>query len=945
MIISIDIGTSYSCMSMLNEEGRPVSVEVGDSAYGSKYSMPTAVYLEKDGTLLKGQAAVNQKLVLPQNYRDNFKRDFGIDDQIPLGERTYRVEELYTEIFDYMMECLKRIVGDEQIEKVYLTYPASYRKAKKDKLLSAAVCLPNVTLVEEPVAAAMDQCACKKVKVGQTVLIYDFGGGTFDAALVKCEEGSFSIVGVPSGEEYCGGIDIDRKIFYDISEAIKSGLASGPDPQSDAGKRFYRTIGDSAVKVKHQLSNAKEATVNIPVGWDIVPYTLTRDNFDHMIAPLVGKTISCCEELIRDSGVKKGDISAVIMVGGTSRIPLVQSMVKQFAGSIPVFMAQDPDLTVVQGALNYHVYQKNDQDPEALYQKATELKEKNGYTDEMIALYHKAAEMGHAASQYEYIMSVMYNDDITKEEIFDWLTKSAEQGYPMAQYELGWQYEVCSDMEKAVYWWRKAAENGDICGIESLADYYYDGEKTEPDYEEAVKWYRKGAEMGDTYSQFSIGYCYHHGDGVEQNYNEAANWYCEAAMRGNPKAQCNLGYFYEYGLGVEKNAEEAARWYRKAAEKGFSEAQYNLGLCYRNGTGVTRDIATAEKWFRKAAEQGDEDAVEMIKSLDEYKANGGRSYAESAPQEEEGSFEWYMKAARSGDADAQYRVAVCYEDGEGVEQNFEEAVKWLQKAADKKHLPAITRLGIYYSEGIEVDKNLTKAVMLYRKAAMPGYAEAQNLLGAAYYNGEGLVQSFDDAVLWFQRAAEQGFSNAQYNLGLCYRDGTGVKRDIATSEKWFRKAAEQGDEDAVEGIKSLDEYKANGGRSYEEIVREVLSASRVNVRDPAYSIATLDRLFVHLKVLQKDRKSVILAHDDTIFKSGRSGFVITGSGVYAKEDFLSPHFVSWERFAKGRKIVDAPGCLYIDSVDNRNLLCYKTGGGKEELFEFYCKLLEEMKKK
>mgnify|MGYP006343379143 CR=1 FL=1 len=136
-------------------------------------------------------------------------------------------------------------------------------------------------------------------------------------------------------------------------------------------------------------------------------------------------------------------------------------------------------------------------------------------------------------------------------------------------------------------------------------------------YAEAAKWYRKAAEQGNVAAQYNLGVCYKIGLGVQQDYAEAVKWYRKAAEQGLADAQYNLGYCYEAGQGVSQDYAEAVKWYRKAAEQGHARAQYSLGVCYVNGRGVQQDYAEAVKWFRKAAEQGLEEAIEILKKLEQ----------------------------------------------------------------------------------------------------------------------------------------------------------------------------------------------------------------------------------------------------------------------------------------------------------------------------------------
>ena len=152
---------------------------------------------------------MNSRMRKPENFRMEFKRDFGQTFPIQLGDRKFLPEDLYTELFRHMKACAEKACG-EQITLTYLTHPAAYGKSRIEKLRSAAKAagLFAVETVDEPTAAAMSYCAAGYVQDGETLLVYDFGGGTFDVSLIRYEDGVFTSLGNPEGLEQCGGIDI-----------------------------------------------------------------------------------------------------------------------------------------------------------------------------------------------------------------------------------------------------------------------------------------------------------------------------------------------------------------------------------------------------------------------------------------------------------------------------------------------------------------------------------------------------------------------------------------------------------------------------------------------------------------------------------------------------------------------------------------------------------------
>lgn len=222
---------------------------------------------------------------------------------------------------------------------------------------------------------------------------------------------------------------------------------------------FESFIGERAIQVKHQLSSVQSATDYIPMGFTAISYSLARDTFEQKIAPMVRETIAVCEQLLEQEELRKSDVSSIIMVGGTSRVPLVQRMVKAFAQKIPVHMASDLELTVVQGALNYYRYQTK-ADPEELYQKAKKIIDQDGYTPESIELLKQAAASDHVRA----IVDLADSDEMDSVTTAQLLLRGAELGDAYCQYSIALCYDIGDgveeDKKEAARWYLAVAENG-----------------------------------------------------------------------------------------------------------------------------------------------------------------------------------------------------------------------------------------------------------------------------------------------------------------------------------------------------------------------------------------------------------------------------------------------------------------------------------------------------
>lgn len=370
----------------------------------------------------------------------------------------------------------------------------------------------------------------------------------------------------------------------------------------------------------------------------------------------------------------------------------------------------------------------------------------------------------------------------------NWYRQAAEQGFPEAQFSLGWCYAtgqgVQKDMGEAIRWYEQSANQGNVAAQLQLGNLFNNGQGVPKDKAMAAHWYEKAAEQGNGGAQLILGGFYLKGQGVILNAVEAAKWYREAAEQGIAEAQYNLGVCYSGGQGVQQDFVEAVRWYRKAAEEGYSYAQFNLAECYDNGQGFPQNATEAARWYRKAAEQGRARAQFQMGLL----LASGRGVA----KDEVAAVQWYVKAAEQGLMHAQLNLGICYANGQGVEKNDAQAVYWYTKAAEQGDSDAQTRLAACYAQGKGVAKRDLEAFKWYKKAAEQGHSHAQYYLGECYEKGTGTPQILTDAVKWYRKAAEQGRARAQHRLAWCLSQGLGVAKDDNEANYWFRKAAEQG---------------------------------------------------------------------------------------------------------------------------------------------------------
>ena len=353
-LLGIDFGTCFSSAALLVDgEVRPVK-----EPFSRSWSFPSSVCLADDGNLLVGTPAERRKRMLPTRYRSEFKRDLGEEATISLGERPYRPDELTTEVLKVLKKEAEQLAG-EALAAAVVTVPASYEVHRRTIMRKAAEGAgfdpDQITLLEEPVAAAFAPARGREFGPGDLVLVYDFGGGTFDTALVRMGEH-----GRPSSAaalDDCGGSDIDRLLYADIQ--TMGGVAldkllrpARADAPTDARTwRVRLELLDFAREIKHQLSESTLASDFFSAA--SLPYEIDRQRFKELAGPKMAMTVACCRDLLKRNHQGLTDVAGVLLVGGSTRMPMVAEVLEQELGR-PLRWTEDPKLAVAIGAAYWH---------------------------------------------------------------------------------------------------------------------------------------------------------------------------------------------------------------------------------------------------------------------------------------------------------------------------------------------------------------------------------------------------------------------------------------------------------------------------------------------------------------------------------------------------------------------------------------------------------------
>ncbi|MEG1754386.1 MAG: molecular chaperone DnaK, partial [Christensenella sp.] len=343
-VIGIDLGTTNSCVAVM-EGGEAVVIP---NAEGGR-TTASVVAFSNNGERLVGQVAKRQAVTNPDHTVSSIKRDMGTDRKIEIDGKTYSPEEISAMILQKLKADAEAYLG-ETVTQAVITVPAyfsdSQRQATKDAGRIAG--LEVLRIVNEPTSAALAYGLEKDHN--QKVLVYDLGGGTFDVSLLEIGDGVIEVLAT-SGNNRLGGDDFDDKVVaWMVGEFKKS---NGIDLSKD--KIAIQRLKEAAEKAKVELSGVLQTNINLPFitadasGPKHLDLNLTRAKFDELTADLVAQTEGPTSSAIKDSGISSDKIDKVLLVGGSSRIPAVQDMVKRITGKEP-FKGINPDECVAMGA-------------------------------------------------------------------------------------------------------------------------------------------------------------------------------------------------------------------------------------------------------------------------------------------------------------------------------------------------------------------------------------------------------------------------------------------------------------------------------------------------------------------------------------------------------------------------------------------------------------------
>ncbi|MER8725148.1 molecular chaperone DnaK [Mesorhizobium sp. M1027] len=367
-VIGIDLGTTNSCVAIMDGK----ESKVIENAEGAR-TTPSIVAINSDGERLVGQPAKRQAVTNPENTIFAVKRLIGRRYDDPVTEKDkklvpYKIvkgdngdawveaggkkqspSQISAMILQKMKETAEAYLG-EKVEKAVITVPAYFNDAQRQATKDAGKIagLEVLRIINEPTAAALAYGLDKKE--GKTIAVYDLGGGTFDISVLEIGDGVFEVKST-NGDTFLGGEDFDMRLVEYLAAEFKK--EQGIDLRND--KLALQRLKEAAEKAKIELSSTTQTEINLPfitadaTGPKHLTLKLTRAKFESLVEDLVQRTIDPCKAALKDAGLKAGEIDEVVLVGGMTRMPKIQEIVKQFFGKEP-HKGVNPDEVVALGA-------------------------------------------------------------------------------------------------------------------------------------------------------------------------------------------------------------------------------------------------------------------------------------------------------------------------------------------------------------------------------------------------------------------------------------------------------------------------------------------------------------------------------------------------------------------------------------------------------------------
>ncbi len=345
--VGIDLGTTNSVVAVL-EGGEPTVVA---NSEGGR-TTPSVVGFNKSGERLVGTSAKRQAIVNPDGTIISIKRRMGTNEKVPIGDKTYTPEEISAMILAKLKADAEAYLG-EKVDSAVITVPAYFNDAQRMATKNAGEIagLKVLRLINEPTAAALAYGLDKGKGKNETILVFDLGGGTFDVSILEVGDGICEVKST-SGDTHLGGDDWDSRVVDWVAGEFKKD--QGIDLSKD--RQAMQRLREAAEKAKVELSNVVQTSINLPFisataeGPVHLDLNLTRAKFEELTQDLVNRCVKPFEQAVKDAGVQASQIDEIVLVGGSTRMPMIQDLVRKLGGGKEPNKGVNPDEVVAVGA-------------------------------------------------------------------------------------------------------------------------------------------------------------------------------------------------------------------------------------------------------------------------------------------------------------------------------------------------------------------------------------------------------------------------------------------------------------------------------------------------------------------------------------------------------------------------------------------------------------------
>jgi molecular chaperone DnaK len=349
-VLAVDVGTSFTAAAIAKtgQNAQPVPESLPLGLRGT--AVPSVVYYPDEGPILVGEAAERRGLDDPARVVREFKRRIGDSVPIAVGTLALPAEDVFATMARWVADRAEEREGAPPSE-IIISHPAAWGGHRTTAVLAALAAkgLHHVTLISEPEAAALHYASQMRVEDGSTIAVYDLGGGTFDTAILrKASDRSFEFLGHPDGIEGLGGADFDAEVLRYVAAHAGEALAA-LDPEEPGAMAALARLKRECVEAKEALSADSEASISVLLPGAQQQVRLVRSEFEAMIEEPVRETVDALERSLEQLGLDPADLTAVLLIGGSSRIPLVAQLISEQLDR-PIAVDADPKSSICLGA-------------------------------------------------------------------------------------------------------------------------------------------------------------------------------------------------------------------------------------------------------------------------------------------------------------------------------------------------------------------------------------------------------------------------------------------------------------------------------------------------------------------------------------------------------------------------------------------------------------------